>query len=167
VISVRKKISQKRLTEISIAIAVLGLFFGTGLIWRLDPSLFTPKPFAAIIYPTEFVHMNTTETVNGTSGNIPAGDVIWVVTKASDCDQTFPQSSAVDMQSGGNWSSTVWIGGSARVGVSYKITAVLADANTQNAYNQWVIKSKATNNWQGLPDLFGGKELCSVNVIPK
>lgn len=130
----------------------------------------TPTPVTAvkITQPVEGGKVELKEVARGTSQNIPAGQVIWMVIFDQDMNRFFPQNNPADIQANDGWSSAVAIGNPKDGGKKFDLKAVLADKEGQKAFKEYLVNWKGKANAPGLeliPD--GAKIYDSVSVIRK
>ena len=102
----------------------------------------TPTPNATSVKinsPSDGATVSLNEAIKGTSNNIPAGNVIWILIqpepeKSNIC---YPQpTQAIISQADGSWSSGAQVGGGGDKGIKFTIYAFVADKELQNKINQ-------------------------------
>jgi len=133
---------------VCMAIAIINsAYFG----WRLlRPS---PTTDVSITYPINQARVDHTETVRGTSQELPAGQVIWVVVFAQKVGRYYPQNRPADIEAGDNWSSIVYIGIPDDTGNRFDIIAVVASTEAQDAFNAYLADAGDQSDWPGLEAL--------------
>ena len=121
-----------------------------------------------ITYPTEGSRVDQTETVKGTSQEIPNDSVIWIVVLSKKVSRYYPQNYPADLQANeGNWSSLVYIGNENDSGAEFDIIAVVADDETQNAFYEYLNDAAEKSDWPGLERLPEKTEYDRVTVTRK
>lgn len=119
----------------------------------------TPTPIITdvkISQPIDGAKVDQTETIKGTSQNIPEGSVIWVVIYLPAVRRYFPQNLPADIQVNGDWSSVVSIGQVGESGLMADIIAVLANKSVQDSFNLYLKDAINTNDFSGLEKLPAG-----------
>ncbi len=106
-----------------------------------------------ITQPTDGATVVHTQTVKGTSQNLPAGHVILVVVSTG--GRFYPQSNAAIMQADGKWSAVAYMGKQppGDAGRAFEIFAVLADKETQAAIENYLSAARVKNDYSGLDKL--------------
>ena len=115
-----------------------------------------PPPEIEITYPHDNDTVEISETVEGTSQNIPEGQVIWIVVYPHPVDRYYPYNDPADIQVNGEWASLVVIGVEEDAGMKFDIIAVLADESAQDTFDAYLKQAEATNNWSGLDAIPSG-----------
>jgi len=90
-----------------------------------------------ITYPYNNATVEIKEMVEGTSQNIPEGQVIWIIVYPYLVDRYYPYNEPADIQANGEWASLVGIGIKEDAGKKFKfdIIAVLANEEAQDEFN--------------------------------
>lgn len=112
-----------------------------------------------ITQPADGSTVVQTQTVKGTSQNLPDGQVIWVV--ASTDGSFYPQNDAAVMQADGKWSAITYLGKQPPedAGRAFEIFAVLADKQAQAAFNNYLSMARGKSNSPGLGRLPPGAQV--------
>jgi hypothetical protein len=116
----------------------------------------TPEPQIAISAPVDGASVGRLEHIAGTSGHIPPGYAIWVVVYAHAGGRYHPHNSPAEMETGGEWASHAYIGGTDDVGQRFDIIVVLADVSAQRALKTYVGKATSTGVEEGLESIPAG-----------
>jgi len=123
------------------------------------------KPDIKITEPWDGSVVAMRETLTGTCQNIPEGSVVWPVVYPKESTRYFPDETPAIMDKEDEWTSDISIGVDADYGRMYKIIGVLADKNTQAAFEDYHNKCIKENSWPGMEALpEGAQELCHVTV---
>lgn len=127
---------------VSILVAVISLGYLLFVIPR--------QPEVRITTPVLGATVGHTETVSGTSKNLPAKQVIWVAVYVR--RRFYPQNSPATMYENGRWSSEMQIGRSAStdIGKRFDIVAVVADAKAKKQFEKYLEDGTTWSDWQGL-----------------
>lgn len=123
------------------------------LVFELDEELDeepVPEPEVKITDLSSGDRVNLEEVLRGTSQNIPEEQVIWIVIYPREVRRYYPQDYPVEIQAGGDWTSSVYIGIEADVGKTFDIIAVLADQEAQDAFNDYLEECQEEKSWPGL-----------------
>jgi len=133
-------------------VCIAVIVMNSSLFWwrRLRPR---PTTDVAITYPINHARVDQTETVRGTSQELSAEQVIWVVIFAQEVGRYYPQNRPADIEAGNRWSSIVYIGQQADAGKRFDILAVVANAEAQDAFNVYLADARDRSDWPGLEAL--------------
>ena len=119
----------------------------------------TPSTEVNIKVPSEGSKVKQTEMVRGTSQNIPAGNVIWMVVFVHDVGRYFPQNQPADVRANGDWDSVTYFGIPSDKSLKFDAIAVLADGGGQLAFNNYLAEARDKNAWPGLERLPEGAKI--------
>src|SRR6185369_16253419 len=98
--------------------------------------------------------------------NLPNGKELWLVNEPHP-DNFHPNTGPV-MIDGKKWIGTAFIGNdglNADTGKRFKIHLVLCDRETGEKYKDYLVNAHRTGGWVGLPTLFAGKSMATVEVV--
>lgn len=122
-----------------------------------EPTLTTiPKPAIDMIEPFEGAKVEHAQMVNGTSEYLPANSVIWIVVYIPSLDRYYPHKSSVQMEVGGKWASSTYIGQPDEVGLKVDLIVVLANQETQQEFKAYITASEENERYEGLAQLPSG-----------
>ena len=108
-------------------------------------------------------------TAQGTSQNIPSGQVIWAIVYVPSIALYYPMPIAAVVQSSGAWQTQVTVGGPTDTGLQFDIIMVLANQAGQAslvAYNQDSERNHP-GNYPGIPQLPAGLIECSKVTVTR
>jgi hypothetical protein len=106
-----------------------------------------------ITHPSNYDYVDLQEIVTGTSQNIDTGQVIWVLIYPHAAGRYYPQDEPADVQANGDWSTLVYFGTAADVGLKFDVIAVLANEEAQTAFNKYLEECIENQSWPGLEEL--------------
>jgi len=108
---------------------------------------------ATITYPSNGAEVEREEMVRGTSQEVPAGHVIWIVVFPHAASRYYPQDRQADIEAKGDWTSKAYIGVEENVGEGFDIIAVIADEAGQGVFRRYFEDARKNNDWRGLEQL--------------
>jgi hypothetical protein len=88
-----------------------------------------------ITFPLNNSNVGRNSTIEGTSNDIPDGEVIWVIVYVPKVKLYYPMLVPAILQPNGSWSSFATFGGPKDIDEKFEIVAVLANQNAQNEIN--------------------------------
>ena len=123
-----------------------------------------PQPTIQIISPNNGDGVDISINVQGTSQNIPTGQVIWVIVHQGSL--YYPMPNPAIIQNNGEWSSATIIGGKSDTGKQFDIYVVLANQTAQDQFNTYNTNSKIQGIYPGTDKLpVGAVSYCEITVI--
>ena len=122
-----------------------------------EPTLTAiPEIVIDMIEPFEGAKVEHIQMVKGTSDHLPADSVIWVVIYIPSTDRYYPHKSSAQMEVGGKWASSTYIGQPNEVGLKVDLVVVLANQEAQKEFEAYIAMSEANENHEGLAQLPSG-----------
>jgi hypothetical protein len=137
--------------------AIAVIVMDVGVIYSVANPQVIPKPFVKITYPTYGSNVSVTEVVQGTSLNIPEGQMIWIAVSVPNLNRYYPMAHAALIEWNGEWSSQTTLGRVNDTG-QFDIIAMTVNQDGQNEINSYLANSvdHVTNYYPGMSQLPGG-----------
>lgn len=133
-------------------VCILIAVINTGLLgWRFLSPPTTAS--VSITYPASLAKTDHTETVRGTVQGLPAGKVVWLVVFAQEVGRYYPQNQPANIEANDKWSSIAYMGVPGDAGKRFDLLAVVADTETQDAFNTYLADARDKSDWAGLAAL--------------
>jgi len=150
----RWQLWKKAIVVCAIAILIMDI----GVVYSAVYPQVTPNPFVKITYPISGGNVSVTEVVQGTSLNIPEGQVIWIAVSVPNLNRYYPMAHPASVEWNGEWSSQTTLGREIDVGGQFDIISMIVNQDGQNEINSYFAYSvdHVTNYYPGLPHLPSG-----------
>ncbi len=145
----------------SIAIFLMGFFFGSFFGENKEPIQ------VKISYPLNQTSCQMTETVQGTSGNLPPNMRIWIIVKPQENDLYYPQNKPAETDVNGNWSSVASIGRQGDDGKKFGIIVVLADESVRNSFSAYIANGREKGSFDGMQQLPDGVQIYDQILVTR
>jgi hypothetical protein len=155
---VRKIGTQVRIVVISAISGAVITAFVTQVLIPAILEKFLPHPNVMITSPTSGHKISREVGVQGTASHIPKDKKLWIFVEAGG---DFPQPGPIKVLDNGTWIAKAWVGMPDQGGVTFVLSAVLAD----KVGNAAIEANLATGDFRPLGSRTGIKVMSQVQVV--